>query len=57
LAKENEINLIFVGDAGFKEDALERRVANAMEMYRQGLHHDGDGIIIFLECSLDYGTF
>ena len=41
--------LILVGDPGFKEDALERRVANAMDMYRQGLHHDGDGTMIFLD--------
>ena len=49
MANQSEINLIVVGDAGFKENALERRVANAMDLYRQGLHHDGDGTEISLD--------
>ena len=32
-----------------KDGDLERRVANAMDMYRQGLHHDGDGTTISLD--------
>jgi hypothetical protein len=44
-----EVNLFILGDAGFKHNTLERRVAKAMELYRDGSLSGSDGRTIPLD--------
>ena len=44
-----EVNLFIVGDAGFQQNNLERRVAKAMELYRDGSLFGGDASPIPLD--------
>ncbi len=44
-----EINIFVLGDAGFEQNALERRVAKTMELYRDGSLSGGDGSPIPLD--------
>ncbi len=44
-----EINIFVLGDAGFEQNALERRVAETMELYRDGSLSGSDGSSIPLD--------
>jgi hypothetical protein len=45
----SEINLFVIGDPGFKENQLERHVADAMDLYRKGQLQGTDGTAIALD--------
>lgn len=45
----SEINLFIIGDPGFKENKLERHVADAMDRYRKGQLPGTDGTIVELD--------
>jgi len=44
-----EINLFVIGDPGYKNNVLERHVAEAMELYRSGQLRGSDGSVIALD--------
>lgn len=44
-----EINLFVLGDAGFEQNALEKQVAEAMELYRLGKLPGTDGAVVPLD--------
>jgi tartrate-resistant acid phosphatase type 5 len=44
-----EVNLFVLGDAGFENNVLERRVASAMDLYRKGMLAGTDGGMVPLD--------